>query len=203
MKVPSNLINLSALENCMKPTYIHLSTLKNGLKLQIRPLNSNDLERLERLLQCTPKELLQFCKQDMRNKEVFNSWLDPAKIYEDISLGAIDLHNKELIGHIFLTKGQHTAAKVGEIQQILVAQTLQGLGVGAKLLDALIYVATKENLHWLKVELVTDLKHVIKGFESRGFRTRAILENYFTDLQGRMYDVALMLCPLVEQKEDF
>lgn len=203
MKVPSTHIKLPTLENGMKATYIKLSTLKNGLKLQIRPLNNNDHERLEKFLQWTPHELLQFCKQDMGNKEVVNSWLDPAKAYQAISLVAIDLDTKQLVGHIFLTRGQHTAVKVGEIQQILVAQTFQGLGLGSQLLDSLIYIATKENLHWLKVELVTELKHVIKAFESRGFRTRAILEDYFTDLQGKMYDVALMLRPLVDHKEDF
>ena len=184
-------------------TYLKLSTLKNGRKLQIRPLNNNDQERLEEFLQWTPHEILQFCKHDIRNWEVVNSWLDPAKAYQAISLGAIDLDNKELIGHIFLTRGQHTAAKVGEIQQILVAQNLQGLGLGSQLLDSLIYIASKENLHWLKVELVMELKHVIKAFASRGFKTRTIFEDYFTDMKGKMYDVALMLRPLVEQKEDF
>lgn len=203
MEIQSAHFKLATLENGMKATYIKLSTLKNGLKLQIRPLDNNDQERLEKFLQWTPHELLQFCKQDMRNWEVINSWLDPTNGHRVISLVAIDLDTKKLVGHILLARGQHTAVKVGEIQQILVAPTLQGLGLGSQLLDSLIYLATKENLHWLKVEIVMELKHVIKAFESRGFRTRAILEDYFTDLQGRMHDVALMLRPLVEQKVDF
>ena len=203
MRVPSTQIKLSTWGNGMKVTYIKLSTLKNGMKLQIRPLNNNDEERLKNFLQWTPHELLQFCKQDMKSCEVINSWLDPTKGYQAISLVAIDLDSKELVGHILLTRGQHTAVKIGEIQQILVAQTLQGLGLGSQLLDSLIHLATKENLHWLKVEIVTELKHVIKAFESRGFRTRTVLEDYFTDMEGKMYDVALMLLPLVEQKVDF
>ena len=208
METPSTSFKLATLKNGPKAmeslsTYLKLSTLKNGRKLQIRPLNNNDQERLEEFLQWTPHKVLQFCKQDMRNWEVVKSWLDPTNGYRVISLVAIELDTKQFIGHILLAMGQHTAVKIGEIQQILVAQTLQGLGLGAQLLDSLIHLAIKENLHWLKVEVVTDLKHVIKVFESRGFRTRAILEDYFTDKKGKMYDVALMLRPLVKQKVDF
>jgi len=208
METPSTYFKVATLKNGPKAmeslsTYLKLSTLKNGRKLQIRPLNNNDQERLKEFLQWTPHEILQFCKQDMRNREVVNSWLDPTNGYRVISLVAVELDTKQFVGHILLTMGQNTAVKIGEIQQILVAQTLQGLGLGAQLLDSLIHLATKENLHWLKVEVVTDLKHVIKAFESRGFKTRAILEDYFTDMKGKMYDVALMLRPLVEQKVDF
>jgi L-amino acid N-acyltransferase YncA len=77
------------------------------------------------------------------------------------------------------------------------------MGVGSLLLDSLIYLAHKENLHWIKAEVVTELKSVTKAFESRGFKIKAFLEDYFTDLQGRMYDVALMMRPLLEEKVDF
>jgi GNAT superfamily N-acetyltransferase len=134
---------------------------------------------------------------------VVNSLLDPTKAHRGILLIALDLVTKKPAGSIYLEKGQGPALKVGEIQQVLVAQHLQGSGLGSLLLDSLIDFASKENLHWLKAEIVTELKNVIKAFESRGFKIKTFLEDYFTDLEGRMYDVALMVRSLLEHKVDF
>jgi GNAT superfamily N-acetyltransferase len=183
--------------------YSKFCTLKNGLKLQIRTLNNGDHEGFVKFLEQTPKETLQFCQLDFRDQEVVNSWLDPAKAHQIISLVAMELDTKKPVASIYLKKGHNASLKVGEIQQVLVAQPLQGLGLGSLLLDSLIYLASKQNLHWLKAEVVTDLKTVTKAFESRGFKTKTILEDYFVDLQGKKYDVALMVRPLMAQEMDF
>ena len=183
--------------------YSNICKLKNGLKLQIRPWKNSDEEEFTKFIQQTPEEVLQFCKLNVKDEDAVNSWLDPAKVNRSIHLIALELPTKRLIGTIYLEKGQGPALKVGEVQQIIVAQDLQGLGVGTLLLDSLISLTSKENLHWLKAEVVTELKSVTKAFESRGFKIKAFLDDYFTDLQGRMYDVALMVLPLLEEKVDF
>ena len=183
--------------------YSNIFKLKNGMKLLIRSLNNGDHEEFAKFIQQTPEEILQFCRLNIKDQDVVSSWLDPTKAHRGIPLIALDLITKKPIGSIYLEKGQRAALRVGEIQQVLVAQHLQGLGLGSLLLDSLIYLASKENLHWLKAEVVTELKAVTKAFESRGFKIKAFLEDYFTDLQGRMYDVALMVRPLLEHKVDF
>ena len=169
----------------------------------IRLLNNDDLEEFAKFIQQTPEEIFQFCKVNIKDQNVFSSLLDPSKNHRGILLIAMDLVTKKLIGSIYLEKGQGPEVKVGEIQQILVDPNLHGLGLGSLLLDSTIYLASKENLHWLKAEVVIELKNVTKAFESRGFKIKAFLEDYFTDLQGRMYDVALMVRPLLEEKVDF
>jgi GNAT superfamily N-acetyltransferase len=183
--------------------YNNICKLKNGMKLLIRSLNNGDHEEFAKFIQQTPEEILQFCKLNIKDQDVVSSVLDPTKGHRGIPLIALDLLTKKPIGSIYLEKGQGPELKVGEIQQVLVAQHLQGMGVGSLLLDSLIYLAHKENLHWIKAEVVTELKSVTKAFESRGFKIKAFLEDYFTDLQGRMYDVALMMRPLLEEKVDF
>ena len=69
----------------------------------------------------------------------------------------------------------------------------QGLGLGSKLLDQLMDLTTKANLHWLKVEVNTELTNVIKAFLARGFEIRATFEDYFRDPEGATYDVLLMM----------
>jgi GNAT superfamily N-acetyltransferase len=183
--------------------YSNICKLKNGMKLLIRTLNNGDQEEFAKFIQQTPEETLQFCKLNIKDQDVVNSLLDPTKAHRGILLIALDLVTQKPVGSIYLEKGQGPALKVGEIQQVLVAQHLQGSGLGSLLLDSLIYFASKENLHWLKAEIVTELKNVIKAFESRGFKIKTFLEDYFTDLEGRMYDVALMVRSLLEHKVDF
>jgi GNAT superfamily N-acetyltransferase len=183
--------------------YSNICKLRNGMKVLIRSLNNGDHEEFAKFIQETPKEILQFCKLNVKDKSVINSFLDPTRAHQGIPLIALDLVTKKPIGNIYLEKGQGPALKIGEIQQILVAPHLQGLGLGSLMLDSLIYFASQENLHWLKAEVVTELKSVTKAFESRGFKIKAFLEDYFTDLQGRMYDVAFMVRSLREEKVDF
>jgi hypothetical protein len=74
--------------------------------------------------------------------------------------------------------------------------------LGSLILDGLIELAVRENLHWLKVELITEMKKVIKAFQSKGFKIRTILDDYFIDSKGTTFDVALMLRPLIKNDED-
>jgi ribosomal protein S18 acetylase RimI-like enzyme len=83
-----------------------------------------------------------------------------------------------------------------------VARPFQGLGLGSLMLDALIELAVKDNLYWLKVEIVTEMKSIIKSFQSKDFKVKTILDDYFIDSKGTTFDVALMLRPLLESDYD-
>jgi ribosomal protein S18 acetylase RimI-like enzyme len=88
---------------------------------------------------------------------------------------------------------------VGDIHQIIVARPYQGSGLGSLMVDELISLALRERLHWLKVEIATELKNVLKAFKNKGFEIKAVLEDYFRDHKGRTHDAALMMLPLVKR----
>jgi L-amino acid N-acyltransferase YncA len=69
------------------------------------------------------------------------------------------------------------------------------------MLEELINLAKKENLHWLKAEIIADHKKVLKAFRTKGFEIRATLEDYFIRKDGVTHDVALMLRPVVKREE--
>ncbi|MFA5111974.1 MAG: GNAT family N-acetyltransferase [Desulfobaccales bacterium] len=183
--------------------YHQFATLTNGRKVVIRFLNGRDRVGLIQFFQAAPKEDLQFCKEDVKNPKVLDYWLKAENAQKIMALVAEDLAGKQIVASLNLYRGQHAALNVGEIQQILVARPFQGLGLGSLILDQLIDLTTKENFHWLKVEVITELKNVIKAFQSRGFRVRATLEDYFRDLQGGTYDVVLMMRNLLKEENDF
>jgi ribosomal protein S18 acetylase RimI-like enzyme len=183
--------------------YHKLVTLTNGTTVAIRFLNRRDRAGLNNFFHLAPGEDVQFCKEDVKNPKVVDYWLNQENYHRIMALVADDLASKQIVASLNLYRGQHAAANVGEIQQILVARPFQGLGLGSQMLDQLIDLATKENFHWLKVEVITELKNVAKAFQSRGFKVRATFENYFRDLKGVTYDVVLMMRYLLAEEVDF
>ena len=173
--------------------YSKFATLTNGKKVVIRFLNGRDRDGLIKFFQQAPQEDVQFCKEDVKTPEVIDYWLNPGNYHRIMALVAEDLETKQIVASLNLYRGQQAALNVGEIQQILVARPFQGLGLGSRLLDQLMDLTTKANLHWLKVEVNTELKNVIKAFLARGFEIRATFEDYFRDSEEATYDVVLMM----------
>jgi ribosomal protein S18 acetylase RimI-like enzyme len=173
--------------------YEKFFTLKNGKRLKIGFLNEQKRDGLIQFFQQTPEEDVQFCQENIRDPKIVDCWLRPENCRNILTLVAEELGSKQIVAHINLYRGNQAARNIGEIRQMLIARTFQGLGVGSRILDELLDLAAKANLKWLKVEVVTDLKHVIKALASRGFEIRATFGDYFTDHQEKAYDVALMM----------
>jgi L-amino acid N-acyltransferase YncA len=177
-------------------------TLSNGKEVLIRLLNGQDRSGLIEFFQQAPLEDIQFCKQDVKSPMVIDAWMNQGNGHNPLTLVALDIPTNLVVASLNLSKGQQAAKNVGDIQQILVARPFQGLGLGSLILDGLIELAAKENLHWLKVEIVTEMKAIIKAFQSKGFQINGILNDYFIDSKGRTFDVALMLRSLIKKDDD-
>ena len=182
--------------------YRKIVTLSNGKEVLIRLLNGQDHSGLIKLLQQAPLEDVQFCKQDVKSPAVIDAWMNQENGHNPLTLVALDMPTNRMVASLNLSRGQQAAKNVGDIQQILVARPFQGLGLGSLILDGLIDLAIKENLHWLKVEIVIEMKAIIKSFQSKEFKIKTILDDYFIDSKGTTFDVALMLRPLLTNDYD-
>ena len=179
-------------------TYGKFATLSNRKEVFIRSLNGQDRSALIKFFQQAPQEDLQFCKQDVKSPMVIDAWINQENGHRPLTLVALDVPTNRVVASLNLSKGQQAAKNVGDIQQILVARPFQGLGLGSLILDGLIELAVKENLHWLKVEIVIKMKGIVKAFQSKGFEVKTILDDYFIDSKGATFDVALMLRSLLK-----
>ena len=184
--------------------YRKFVTLSNGKEVLIRLLNGQDRSGLLKFFQQAHLEDVQFCKQDVKSPTVIDAWINQANCHRPLTLLALDMPTNQVVASLNLSKGQQSDRNVGEIQQILVARPFQGLGLGSLIIEGLIELAIKDNLHWLKVEIVTERKEIIKAFQSKGFHIQTIIDDYFMDLKGTTFDVALMMRSLItENDEDF
>lgn len=184
--------------------YRKMATLKNGERVLIRSLNGQDREDLIKLFRDAPYEDVEFCKEDLTNPQVVDHWLTCGNSGRILALVAVELKTEQPIAVLTLYRGQQAALNVGEIQNIFVVRSFQGLGLGSLLLDELLDLALQENIHWLKVEVPIEQKYAIKAFFARDFEIRATLEDFFINKKGVSHDVALMMRPLIKKDaEDF
>jgi L-amino acid N-acyltransferase YncA len=180
--------------------YRKFVTLQNGKRVMFRFLNQQDREELIRLFQEAPEEDTRFLKQDVRDTKLVNSWIDRLNYQKVLPLVAVDLQDNRLIADATLHRGTHAAKHLAEVR-IFVSRPFRNLGLGSVLLEELINLAQKMGLHWLKAEIIADHKKVIKAFRTKGFETRATLEDYFIRKDGFTHDVTLMLRPVLKREE--
>jgi ribosomal protein S18 acetylase RimI-like enzyme len=180
-------------------SYRKMATLNMGKRVMIRFLNSRDRDGLINLFQQAPTEDIEFCKHDLKNPKVVDHWLGWENFLRMMSLVASDIGTDQIVASLNLYMGQQAVQNVGDIHQIIVARPYQGSGLGSIMLDELINIAIRERLHWLKAEIATELKNVLKAFRSKGFEIKAVLEDYFKDHKGKTHDVALIMLLLIKK----
>ena len=70
------------------------------------------------------------------------------------------------------------------------------------MLQELVELAAKENLQWLKAEIVADHKNAVKAFLGKGFKIKATLEDFFIRRDGLTFDVVLMSRPVINGNDE-
>jgi L-amino acid N-acyltransferase YncA len=174
--------------------------LGNGKRVMLRLLNGQDREAFTQLFQEASDEDARFLREDFKDQKVVNYWLDFIDYRQVLPLVAVDLEGHRFIANANIHRGNHAARHIGDIR-IFVAEPFRELGLGSVMLEELINLALKENLHWLKAEVIADHQKVIKAFKSKGFETKAILEDYFFRKDGVTHNVALMMRPVLREEE--
>jgi len=175
--------------------------LKNQKRVMLRFLGEQNRQDLISLFQNASAEDLRYCQHDLKDVKLLSRWLDHINSPRLLPLGAVDLENNQLIAAGTLLRGKHTARHVGEIK-LFIARHFRNLGVGSILLDELMLLAARENLHWIKAEVVVDQKITIRALRNKGFQIRANLEDFFLRKDGVTHDLVLMMRALNQEAEE-
>lgn len=181
-------------------SYRKFITLKNGKRVMFRFLNDQDREGLIQLFQEAPDEDTRFLKQNVKDQKIINYWVDNIDYRKVLPLVAVDMESNRLIADATLHRGKHSSKHIGEVR-IFVSRGFRNLGLGSMMLEEIISLSLKENLVWLKAEVLADHKKVIKAFRAKGFETRATLDDYFIRKDGVTHDVVLMMRPVMKRDE--
>lgn len=167
----------------------------------LRFLQEGDRRDLISLFQTASNEDLRFCKHDLKDLTMLNHWLDHIHSPRLLPLVAVDLEDNQLIAAATLLRGKHAANHIGEIK-LFIAKPFRNIGLGSKILDELMLLATQEKLHWMMAEVVTDQKQMIKALRDKGFQIKVILEDFFMRKDGVTHDIALMMRAVKEETDE-
>jgi L-amino acid N-acyltransferase YncA len=181
--------------------YRKFVALTNGSRVMFRFLKEEDRQGLIQLFQEAPDEDTRFLKQNVKDLELVNYWVDHINYGRVLPLVAQELEGNRLIGDATLHRGKHAARHIGEVR-IFISRPFRNLGLGSLMMEELITLAPKMALHWLKAEIIAEHTKVIKAFRRKGFEVRTTLDDYFIRKDGLTHDVVLMLRPVLKAEED-
>jgi RimJ/RimL family protein N-acetyltransferase len=180
--------------------YRQVFTLKDGARILLRPLIPDDRQALLDLYAPVSVDDLRYMRDNVRDSQLINDWIDHLDYAKVFPLVAV--FGSRIVGSATLHFNAGPERHRAEVR-IFLSKDFRRRGVGSRLLQGLIELAKRHNLHLLEVEIVSDQHHIIRSFQSLGFETRCIYEDYFMLPDGDLRDVAHLILKLRESEEQF
>ena len=181
-------------------TFRQVITLRDGTRVLLRPLITEDKQALIELFVPVPYEERQHMRHDINDPELVASWAD--NIEYDRIFPIVAVVGNRIVGNGTLHFGQGPSRHRAEVR-VFLARDFRRRGLGLKLSQAMIELARRRNLYLLEVQTVRDLSNDIKAMEKVGFETKCILEDYYMLPDGELRDVVIMLMRLRTPEGEF
>ncbi|MFA6032783.1 MAG: GNAT family protein [Myxococcota bacterium] len=171
------------------PNFMKVATLKNGVRVVLRPCVPGDRDRLLEFFRRLPQEDRLSLREDVTKVETIERWLD---IEGASKISVVAETRERLIGDATLHMwpgGWHR--HIGEIRLVTDVE-FRGEGLGTILAGELVSLALQFNLDKLVAQVMKDQKAVLMVLERLGFRKEAELRDHIMDLGGRKHDLVIM-----------
>jgi RimJ/RimL family protein N-acetyltransferase len=180
--------------------YRQVFTLKDGARILLRPLTTDDRQALHDLFAPVSADDFRYMRDNVKDPQVINIWIDLLDYTKVFPLVAV--FGSRIVGTAtlhFHTGPERHRAEV----RVFLSKDFRRRGVGSRLLQGLIELAKRHNLYILEVEIVSDQNHIIRAFHALGFETRCIYDDYFMLPDGDLRDVAHLILHLRDSEEQF
>jgi acetyltransferase len=175
-------------------------TLRDGARVLLRPLISDDRQALLDLFIPVSPEESRFMRHNANDPEVVGGWAD--HIDYDKVFPLVAVVGDRMVGNAILHFYQGPVRHRAEVR-IFLAKDFRGRGLGTKLMQALIDQAKRRSLYLLEVQVVSNLVNDIKAMQKVGFEVKCTLEDYFMLPDGELRDVVILLLRLRPVEDNF
>ena len=184
--------------------YRQVVTLRDGTRVLLRPLTSEDRQALIDLFSPISIEEKRYFRTNVNNPEIVGGWVD-ALDYDKV-LPIVAVFGNRIVGDVTLHFRYGPARHIAELR-IFLAKEFRHRGLGGRMLQAIIDLAKRRNLLYIEAEVVSEQTHIIKAFHSVGFLSKCTFEDYFMLPDGELLNLAHLVLRLrnegVVQSEDF
>jgi ribosomal protein S18 acetylase RimI-like enzyme len=153
--------------------------------MEIRPLEPDDRDAIERFLERVPEGDRTFFKEDVSDPEVIASWARPG------ATRTLAVDEGAVLGYVAVVPLQGWSSHVGEVR-LVVDPDHRGRGIGRALVRHAVVEALTLGLTKLVVEVVADQEPAIAMFRSHGFDPEALLRDHVRDRNGELRDLMIL-----------
>jgi RimJ/RimL family protein N-acetyltransferase len=175
-------------------------TLKDGTYVLLRSMNEDDEKPLLEFYSTVSDEDMRYFRHYIKDPAVIHDWsehLDYNKV-----LPLLAFIKDHVVGSASLHFFEGPKRHIGEVRLFL-AKDFRKRGLGMKMIKALIDIARKHGLGILQAEVIAEHTRVVKAFEALGFKSQAVLDDYFLFPDGDSQDVVLMTLSLRTKMDEF
>lgn len=177
------------------PAFPKETTLRDGAKVTIRPLEEADEDALLRFFLELPESDRYFLKDDVTSPALVHEWTH--EINYDRALPLVAIEDGRIVAEAVLVRRRGNArSHVGEVR-VTVLPEFRSRGLGTTLIRQLCDIADDAGLERVMFEIVADHEdEALKAAEWMGFLRVGNIEGGARDQSGRAHDVMLLTMPL-------
>lgn len=180
--------------------YRKIVTLRDGVNVQMRPMTADDCQMVTSLFASVSQEDARYLRDDVRDPSVVAAWcrdLDYRKV-----LPLVAVVNERAVGQASLHFGRGPERHIASLR-IYLARDFRRRGLGTRMIETMIELARRQDIHIVSAEIVADQSKVIKAFQNLDFELYCTFDDYFMLPDGDTRDVAVLLLPLKRVVDEF
>ena len=166
-------------------------TLKDGLKVTVRPLEAGDSEALFNFFQVVPENERLFIKHKVQEKEVIEGWCSQIDLEKNFPLVAVNAEGQILASCTLHQNGYGWKRHIGRIS-VFVHVDFRRRGLAYALGEEIIGISRQLGLEKLEAEFVAEQDRAMRVFALLGFSDLSCFPKYVMDMQGKHHDYLLM-----------
>jgi acetyltransferase len=166
------------------------STLKDGLKIRLRPLRIDDEKQFHEFFLSVPEQERMFIKHRVTQLEVIHEWCKHIDYGRNLPL--LGLVEGKIVGDATLHQDLGGWKRhIGRVS-VLVHPHYRGRGLAKALVQEIVDMARNMGLEKLEAEFIGEQEAAIHMFAMLGFTEYLRLENYVKDMQAIQHDYIFM-----------
>jgi RimJ/RimL family protein N-acetyltransferase len=181
-------------------THREVVSLKDGVRVLIRPMVREDRQHLVEFFSSAGEDDLRYMRHNVRDQALVNSWCDNLD-YEKV-LPLLAFVKERIVGSASLYFFEGPKRHIAEYRLFL-SKDFRKRGLGMKMTRALLDMARKQNIHIVFGEVIAEQTKVIRAFEQLGFKSKALLEDFFMFPDGDTCDIEYLTINLNPKNDEF
>ena len=181
-------------------THRDVVTLKDGVRVLLRPMVREDRQHLIEFFSSVGDDDLRYLRHNVRDQTLINSWCD--NLNYDTVLPLLAFVKDRIVGSASLYFSNGPKRHIAEYRMFL-SKDFRQRGLGMKMTRSLLEIARKQNIRIVIGEVIAEQTKVVRAFEQLGFKSKALLEDFFMFPDGDTCDVSYLMINLNPKGDEF